>query len=98
MQRVAQGWLVLTRLTHHDAAALSLTNRTNTIMQLLTDSAMRGRVTALRVCRVRREYRWRPGCGLVANHLCAEVGLAAALLTVFVLASRKETAFTVASD
>jgi len=92
-------WWFAAALIVIGAAALTLTNGTNSIMQLSTEPAMRGRVMALRVGIalggtpigapivgwVANQFgpRWSLGIGAVA-------GFTAALVAVFVLSSRKE--------
>jgi len=80
-------------------AALTLTNGTNSIMQLSTAPAMRGRVMALRVgIALGGTPIGAPIVGWVANHfgprwalgIGAGAGFAAALVAVYVLAHRKE--------
>ena len=81
------------------AAALTFTNGTNSIMQLSTEPAMRGRVMALRVgIALGGTPIGAPIVGWVANYfgprwalgIGAAAGFAAALIAVFVLFSRKE--------
>jgi MFS family permease len=81
------------------AAGLTFTNGTNSIMQLSTDRAMRGRVMALRVAvALGGTPVGAPIVGWVANHfgprwalaVGAGAGFAAALVGVYVLAHRKE--------
>ena len=92
-------WWFAAALIVIGAAALTLTNGTNSIMQLSTEPAMRGRVMALRVGIalggtpigapivgwVANQFgpRWSLGIGAVA-------GFTAALVAVYVLARRKE--------
>jgi MFS family permease len=92
-------WWFAAALIVIGAAALTLTNGTNSIMQLSTEPAMRGRVMALRVGIalggtpigapivgwVANQFgpRWSLGIGAVA-------GFTAALVAVYVLAHRKE--------
>jgi len=92
-------WWFAAALIVIGAAALTLTNGTNSIMQLSTEPAMRGRVMALRVGIalggtpigapivgwVADQFgpRWSLGIGAVA-------GFTAALVAVYVLAHRKE--------
>lgn len=81
------------------AAGLTFTNGTNSIMQLSTDRAMRGRVMALRVAvALGGTPIGAPIVGWVANHfgprwslaVGAGSGFSAALVAVYVLAHRKE--------
>jgi len=81
------------------AAGLTFTNGTNSIMQLSTEPAMRGRVMALRVgIALGGAPIGAPIVGWVANYfgprwalgIGAGAGFAAALVAVFVLSSRKE--------
>jgi MFS family permease len=81
------------------AAGLTFTNGTNSIMQLSTEPAMRGRVMALRVgIALGGTPIGAPIVGWVANQfgprwalgIGAGAGFAAALVAVFVLSSRKE--------
>jgi MFS family permease len=81
------------------AAGLTFTNGTNSIMQLSTEPAMRGRVMALRVgIALGGAPIGAPIVGWVANHfgprwalgIGAGAGFAAALVAAYVLARRKE--------
>jgi MFS family permease len=81
------------------AATLTLTNGTNSIMQLSTEPAMRGRVMALRVgIALGGTPIGAPIIGWVANHfgprwalgIGAGAGFTAALVAVYVLARRRE--------
>lgn len=81
------------------AAALTFTNGTNSIMQLSTEPAMRGRVMALRVgVALGGTPIGAPIVGWVANRfgprwalgVGAFAGIAAALVAVFVLSLREE--------
>ena len=81
------------------AAALTFTNGTNSIMQLSTEPAMRGRVMALLVgIALGGTPIGAPIVGWVANHfgprwslaVGAGAGFTAALVAVYVLARRKE--------
>ena len=81
------------------AAALTLTNGTNSIMQLSTEPSMRGRVMALRVAiALGGTPIGAPIVGWVANHfgprwalgVGAGAGFTAALVAAYVLARRKE--------
>jgi MFS family permease len=81
------------------AAGLTFTNGTNSIMQLSTEPAMRGRVMALRVgIALGGAPIGAPIVGWVANHfgprwalgVGAGAGFAAALVAAYVLARRKE--------
>ena len=92
-------WWFAAALIVFGAAALTFTNGTNSMMQLSTEPAMRGRVMALRVgvalgglsigapivgwVADRFGPRWSLGLGAAA-------GFAAALVAVYVLAHRKE--------
>ena len=82
------------------AASLTFTNGTNSIMQLSTEPAMRGRVMALRVgVALGGTPIGAPIIGWVANHfgprwalgIGAGAGFAAALVAMFVLVRRKGT-------
>jgi MFS family permease len=92
-------WWFAAALVVIGAAALTFTNGTNSIMQLSTEPAMRGRVMALRVgIALGGTPIGAPIVGWVANHfgprwalgIGAGAGFAAALVAVFVLSSRKE--------
>jgi MFS family permease len=81
------------------AAGLTFTNGTNSIMQLSTEPAMRGRVMALRVgIALGGTPIGAPIVGWVANHfgprwalgVGAGAGFTAALVAAYVLARRKE--------
>jgi MFS family permease len=81
------------------AAGLTFTNGTNSIMQLSTEPAMRGRVMVLRVgIALGGAPIGAPIIGWVANHFGARwalgigagAGFAAALVAVYVLVRRKE--------
>jgi len=81
------------------AAGLTFTNGTNSIMQLSTEPAMRGRVMALRVgIALGGTPIGAPLVGWVANHfgprwalgIGAGAGFTAALVALYVLARRKE--------
>ena len=81
------------------AAGLTFTNGTNSIMQLSTEPAMRGRVMALRVgIALGGTPIGAPIVGWVANHfgprwalgIGAGAGFTAALVAAYVLARRKE--------
>jgi MFS family permease len=81
------------------AAGLTFTNGTNSIMQLSTDRAMRGRVMALRVAvALGGTPIGAPMVGWVANHfgprwslaVGAGAGFTAGLVAVYFLARRKE--------
>jgi MFS family permease len=81
------------------AAGLTFTNGTNSIMQLSTEPAMRGRVMALRVgIALGGAPIGGPIVGWVANHfgprwalgIGAGAGFTAALVAAYVLARRKE--------
>jgi MFS family permease len=84
------------------AAALTLTNGTNSIMQLSTEPSMRGRVMSLRVgVALGGMTIGAPIVGWVANHfgprwslaVGAGAGFTAALVAVYVLVRRKEPLF-----
>jgi MFS family permease len=92
-------WWFAAALMIVGAAALTFTNGTNSIMQLSTDAAMRGRVMALRVgIALGGTPMGAPIVGWVANHfgprcalgMGAAAGLTAALVAASVLAHRKE--------
>ena len=92
-------WWFAAALIVIGAAALTLTNGTNSIMQLSTEPAMRGRVMALRVgIALGGTPIGAPIVGWVANHfgprwslgIGAVAGFTAALVAVYVLARRKE--------
>jgi MFS family permease len=92
-------WWFAATLTIVGAAALTFTNGTNSIMQLSTEPAMRGRVMALRVgIALGGTPIGAPIVGWVANHfgprwalgVGAGAGFAAALVAVYVLAHRKD--------
>jgi MFS family permease len=92
-------WWFAVTLMVIGAAALIFTNGTNSIMQLSTDPAMRGRVMALRVgIALGGTPIGAPIVGWVANQfgprcalgIGAGAGFAAALVAVFVLLSRRE--------
>jgi MFS family permease len=92
-------WWFATTLIVIGAAALTFTNGTNSIMQLSTEPAMRGRVMALRVgIALGGTPIGAPIVGWVANQfgprwalgIGAAAGFAAALVAVVVLSSRKE--------
>jgi MFS family permease len=92
-------WWFAAALMVIGAAALTFTNGTNSIMQLSTEPAMRGRVMALRVgIALGGTPIGAPIVGWVANHfgprwalgIGAGAGFAAALVAVFVLSSRKQ--------
>ena len=92
-------WWFAAALALSGAALLILTNGTNTIMQLSTEPAMRGRVMALRVgIALGGTPLGAPIIGWVANHfgprwslaLGAGSGFAAALVAAYVLAHRKK--------
>ena len=92
-------WWFAAALTVIGAAALTFTNGTNSMMQLSTDPAMRGRIMALRVAIAlggtpigaptlgwvanRFGPRWSLGIGAIA-------GFTAALVAAFVLHRRKD--------
>jgi MFS family permease len=92
-------WWFAAALIVIGAAALTLTNGTNSIMQLSTEPAMRARVMALRVgIALGGTPIGAPIVGWVANYfgprwalgIGAGAGFAAALVAVYVLARRKE--------
>jgi MFS family permease len=92
-------WWFAAALMIVGAAALTFTNGTNSIMQLSTDRAMRGRVMALRVAiALGGTTIGAPITGWVANRfgprcalgMGAAAGLTAALVAVYVLAHGKE--------
>jgi len=92
-------WWFAAALMIVGAAALTFTNGTNSIMQLSTDRAMRGRVMALRVgIALGGTPIGAPIVGWVANHfgprcalgMGAAAGLTAALVAAYVLAHRKQ--------
>jgi len=92
-------WWFAATLTIIGAAALTLTNGTNSIMQLSTGPAMRGRVMALRVAiALGGTPIGAPVVGWVANRfgprwalaVGAGAAFAAALVAACVLARRKE--------
>jgi MFS family permease len=92
-------WWFAAALAMSGAAALTVTNGTNSIMQLSTEPSMRGRVMALRVgVALGGMTVGAPVVGWVANHFGPRWSLAvgagacfaAALVAVYVLAGRKE--------
>ncbi len=92
-------WWFAASLAISGAAVLTLTNGTNSIMQLSTDPAMRGRVMALRVgIALGGTPIGAPIVGWVANHfgprwalgVGAGAGFTAALVAAYVLARQKE--------
>jgi MFS family permease len=92
-------WWFAIALMIAGAAALTFSNGTNSIMQLSTEPAMRGRVMALRVgIALGGTPVGAPILGWVANHfgprwalgIGAAAGFTAALVAVFVLARRKK--------
>jgi MFS family permease len=92
-------WWFAATLMIIGAATLTLTNGTNSIMQLSTEPAMRGRVMALRVgIALGGTPIGAPIIGWVANHfgprwalgIGAGAGFTAALVAVYVLARRRE--------
>jgi MFS family permease len=93
-------WWFAAALVVIGAAALTFTNGTNSLMQLSTEPAMRGRVMALRVgIALGGTPIGAPIVGWVANHFGprwslgfgAVAGFAAALVAIFALARRKES-------
>ena len=92
-------WWFSAALAVSGAAALTLTNGTNSIMQLSTEPSMRGRVMALRVgIALGGTPIGAPIIGWVANHfgprcalsIGAGAGITAALVAAHVFAYRKE--------
>ncbi len=92
-------WSFAAALLVIGAAALLFTNGTNSIMQLSTEAAMRGRVMALRVgVALGGAPIGAPTVGWVANHfgprmalgIGAAAGIAAALVAVSLLSRREE--------
>jgi MFS family permease len=92
-------WWFAATLMIIGAATLTLTNGTNSIMQLSTEPPMRGRVMALRVgIALGGTPIGAPIIGWVANHfgprwalgIGAGAGFSAALVAVYVLARRRE--------
>jgi len=92
-------WWFAAALMIVGAAGLTFTNGTNSIMQLSTERAMRGRVMALRVAiALGGTPIGAPIVGWVANHfgprwalgIGAAAGFTAALVAVYVMARRKE--------
>jgi len=92
-------WWFAAALMIMGAAGMTLGNGTNSIMQLSTEPAMRGRVMALRVAiALGGTPIGAPITGWVANHfgprwslgIGAGAGFTAALVAVYVLARRKE--------
>jgi MFS family permease len=99
-------WWFAAALVVIGAAALTFTNGTNSIMQLSTEPAMRGRVMALRLgIALGGTPIGAPITGWVANHfgprwalgIGAGAGFAAALVAIFVLSSRKAPVFVESS-
>jgi MFS family permease len=95
-------WWFAATLTVIGAAGLTFANGTNSIMQLSTEPAMRGRVMALRVAvALGGAPIGAPIVGWVANHfgprwslaVGAAAGFTAALVAVYVLARRKRLLF-----
>jgi MFS family permease len=93
-------WWFAAALALCGAAVLTLTNGTNSMMQLSTEPAMRGRVMALRVgIALGGTPIGAPIVGWVANHfgprwslgVGAGAGFSAALVAIWVLAYRRET-------
>jgi MFS family permease len=92
-------WWFAAALTIVGAAALTFTNGTNSIMQLSTEPAMRGRVMALRIgIALGGTPVGAPIVGWVADRfgprcalgIGAAAGFSAALVAVYVLAQREE--------
>lgn len=99
-------WWFAAALVIVGAAALTFLNGTNSLMQLSTEPAMRGRVMALGVAiALGGTPIGAPITGWVANHfgprwglsLGAIAGFAAALVAVFALARREEPLFAQSS-
>jgi MFS family permease len=93
-------WWFAAALVVIGVASITLTNGTNSLMQLATEPAMRGRVMALRVAiALGGTPIGAPIVGWVANHfgprwalgIGAASGFAAALVAVFVMTRRPET-------
>ncbi|WP_260736035.1 MFS transporter [Tunturiibacter lichenicola] len=93
-------WWFAAALVVIGAAAMTFTNGTNSLMQLSTEPAMRGRVMALRVgIALGGTPIGAPIVGLVANHfgprwaigIGAVAGFVAALVAVFVMGRREES-------
>ena len=93
-------WSFAATLIIIGAAVLTFGNATNSIMQLSTEPAMRGRVMALRIAiALGGTPIGAPIVGWVANHygprwalsIGAGAGFAAALVAIYVMARRKET-------
>lgn len=92
-------WWFAVALIVTGAAALTFTNGTNSIMQLSTEPAMRGRVMALRVgIALGGTPIGAPIVGWVANHfsprwalgIAAAAGIAAALVAISLLSRHEE--------
>jgi len=92
-------WWFAAALIIVGAAVMTFTNGTNSIMQISTEPAMRGRVMALRVAiALGGTPIGAPITGWVANHfgprcalgLGAAAGIAAALVATYVLAHRQK--------
>jgi MFS family permease len=99
-------WWFAAALVIIGVAAMTLTNGTNTLMQLSTEPSMRGRVMALRVgVALGGRAVGAPILGWVANHfgprwslgIAAVADFAAALVAVFFLALQKGPALTKSS-
>jgi len=97
-------WFFATALVVIGVAALTFTNTTNSLMQLTTEPAMRGRVMALRVgIALGGTPIGAPIVGWVANHcgprwalgVGAASGFAAAIVAAVFLALRKNTALDI---
>jgi MFS family permease len=94
-------WRFAAALALSGAAVLTFTNGTNSMMQLSTEPAMRGRVMALRVAiALGGTPIGAPICGWVANRfgprwalgIAAASGFIAALVAAYVLARRRRPA------
>ncbi len=97
-------WFFAAALVVIGVAALTFTNTTNSLMQLTTEPAMRGRVMALRVgIALGGTPIGAPIVGWVANHcgprwalgVGAAAGFAAAIVAAVFLALRKNTALDI---
>jgi MFS family permease len=99
-------WWFASALVLIGVSAVTLTNTSNSLMQLSTEPKMRGRVMALRVgVALGGTPIGAPVAGWVANHfgprwslgIGAAAGYAAALVAVFVLILQKQSPLTQAS-
>jgi MFS family permease len=99
-------WWFASALVVIGVSAVTLTNTSNSLMQLSTEPKMRGRVMALRVgVALGGTPIGAPVAGWVANHfgprwslgIGAAAGYAAALVAVFVLIRQKQSPLTQAS-